>query len=442
MNQRIASGLGVLAAVALFHGCDDTTKSTTSTDQEGSTPVSFMVASDVHYLSPALMADTSSEDFRAYMASDRKMIVQSPALLHSFLDSVRAAKPDFLLLTGDLTKDGEKRSHQDLADSLATLRRAGIAVYVIPGNHDVRNPEAEDYRAGGSVKTENVTETEFASIYRDCGFGQAIARDSASLSYVARIGAGVRLLALDPTRWRDNVGSDKETVGGRFLPSTCAWIRAQLAEAGAAGDLVVGAMHHGIVEHFAGQATNPISADYVVAGADSLRRIFAGGGMRVVFTGHFHAQDIATVAVGSSSLTDVETGSLVTSPSPFRRGRIEGGTVSVSSGRIREIVPGVGGDFQAWSRGWLLSGMTSLSARMLQEDFGVDSVHASALAPAVALAYATHYAGDESMPASIAQTISSTRASGMEGASFLADALASLFTDPSPADSAGSFPAR
>ncbi len=435
--------LAAFTFAAILSGCDGANVAPSSPSAPVDTVASFMVASDLHYMSPALLTDTSTADFHAYLAADRKMLVQSPALLQSFLDSARAAKPRFVLLTGDLTKDGEKRSHQDLADSLATLRAQGISVYVIPGNHDVYNPEAEAFGPAGASATPSVTDVEFAAIYRECGFGQAIARDTASLSYVVDLMPGVRLLAMDPVRWRDNIGAAKETVGGRFLPQTVDWIRAQLRAAKADGKVVVGAMHHGLVEHFAGQSTNPVSADYVVAGFDSLGRIFAEEGLRVVFTGHFHANDIATRAVGQATLADIETGSLVTSPSPFRHGTISGSTLSVKASRIRGIRQDLGGaSFETWSANFLLTGMTSLSRYTLQTQFGLDSTTAKQLAPVVASAYAAHYAGDETMDPTTTATVTHLASLNDPSASFLANALKALRTDLAPEDGAGTFSLR
>jgi len=442
LRAALSAPLVATAIASVLFGCDSSS-GTAQTDPAVDTTATFAVGSDLHYMSPALLTDTSSADFHAYLASDRKMLVQSPALLHSFLDSVRAAKPRFVLITGDLTKDGEKRSHQELADSFATLRSMGIAVYVVPGNHDVYNPEAEAYGPSGASATPNVTNTEFASIYHACGYDQAIARDTASLSYVVDLLPGVRLLAMDPVRWRDNIGAESETVGGRFLPQTVAWIKAQLRAAKADGKVVVGAMHHGIVEHFAGQSTNPVSADYVVAGFDSLGRIFADEGLHVVFTGHFHANDIASRAVGTSTLTDIETGSLVTSPSPFRTGAIHGTTISVQTSRIREISQNLGGTpFPTWSANFLMAGMTSLSQYTLQMQFGLDSASAKQLAPVVAAAYAAHYAGDETMDPTTTGTVALLNSKGDPAASFLAGALASLRTDLAPTDASGTFSLR
>jgi len=434
------SSLLALVLASCDSGSSSTMAPSPAPTAEDST-ATFIVASDLHYFSPSLMSDTSTAAFKQYLLLDRKMIVQSPALLHSFLDSVRARKPKMLLLTGDLTKDGEKQSHQEMADSLATLRKLGIQVYVIPGNHDVANPESRSYTGAGAVSAANVTSAEFASIYHDCGFDQAIARDSASLSYVAEPVPGLWLFAMDPTRWRDNKAGGTETVGGRFLPQTVAWLKTQLDLAKNNGKVPVGAMHHGILEHFAGQASNPISSDYVVAGFDTLGPLFAGKGMHVVFTGHFHANDIASKAFSTGSLTDIETGSLVTSPSPFRFGTLSAGSaLSVHTSRIREI-SGTS-SFPSWSNNFLITGMTQLSFLTLTTQFHVDSATATMLSPISANAYAAHYAGDEpGVPAAVAPVLTGLSASGATG-TLLAQTVQALYTDPNPADSAGTFPLR
>jgi 3',5'-cyclic AMP phosphodiesterase CpdA len=430
-----------LAAVGLVaSGCDTwATKAVPIAATSADSAASIVVGSDLHYFSPGLMTDTSSAAFKTYLASDRKMIVQSPELLHSFLDSVRARRPRVLLLTGDLTKDGEKQSHQELADSLATLRALGIKVYVIPGNHDVYNPETYSYTSSGATKVSNVTNLEFASIYHDCGFDQAISRDTASLSYVVEPVPGLWLFALDPTRWKDNIGASSETVGGRFLPATTSWIRKQLDLASASGKTVVGAMHHGIVEHFSGQSTNAISKDYVVAGFDTLDTLFANHGLHVVFTGHFHANDITTRTLASGKLiTDIETGSLVTSPSPYRYGRLAGGVATLHTSRINEIRSMGSSVFPTWSKTYLLDGMTALTQYTLVNLYSLDATTASTISPVVARAYAAHYAGDESIPSTDLATVTYLTSLGGTPAT-LASSIKALYTDLTPADSAGSF---
>lgn len=430
--------------VLTLAGCDNSSSTVPDAAEPtaADSTASFMVASDLHYFSPGLMTDTGSAAFKQYLLLDRKMIVQSPALLHSFLDSVRAHRPKLVLLTGDLTKDGEKQSHQELADSLATLRNLGIKVFVVPGNHDVANPESQAYTSAVATNTPNVSSAEFASIYKDCGFDQALSRDAASLSYVAEPVPGVWLFAMDPTRWKDNVPGGKETVGGRFLPETIAWLKAQLDLAKTQGKTPVGAMHHGILEHFTGQASDSLSIDYVVAGFDTLGSFFASKGMRVVFTGHFHANDITTKTFASGSLTDIETGSLVTSPSPFRLGSIaSNGLLTIRTSRIGEIngTP----NFPVWSNQFLLDGMAQLIEPVLLSK-GVPSAYAPMIAGVGAKAYAAHYAGDEAGVPTDAQTqtVMTTLAGFGPAGIGLAASITTLSSDLNPADSTGVFPLR
>ena len=91
------------------------------------------VMSDLHYLSPDMIADT--EDFEHAFNSDRKLLKESSSVLHEMLERVRADKPDILLVSGDLTKDGEQECHAALAKQLQQLQQdiPGLKIYVING---------------------------------------------------------------------------------------------------------------------------------------------------------------------------------------------------------------------------------------------------------------------------------------------------------------------
>ena len=67
------------------------------------------------------------------------MVTYADEIIDEFIDVVKKEKPDIVVLTGDLSFNGEKGSHQGLADKLMKIKDAGITVAVIPGNHDVDN---------------------------------------------------------------------------------------------------------------------------------------------------------------------------------------------------------------------------------------------------------------------------------------------------------------
>lgn len=92
-------------------------------------------------------------------------------------------------------------------------------------------------------------------------------------------------------------------------------VQAQAAKA--KGNTVIGMLHHGLVEHF--DMEEEFLGDYLVNDYQSISAAFADAGIHYVFTGHMHANDIATMTTeAGNQLYDIETGSAVTYPCPMR----------------------------------------------------------------------------------------------------------------------------
>ena len=104
---------------------------------------------------------------------------------------------------------------------------------------------------------------------------------------------------MDVCRYQQNDGRAYPETGGRFFPETEAWVKARLQEARNQGKTVFGVMPHGMLEHFQGQKLNPVSSNYVVDDWARISSEFAELGMHVVFTGHFHSNDIVSRATGN-----------------------------------------------------------------------------------------------------------------------------------------------
>ena len=288
------------------------------------------VMSDLHYLSPDMIADT--EDFEHALNSDRKLLKESSSVLHEMLERVRADKPDILLVSGDLTKDGEQECHAALAKQLQQLQQdiPGLKIYVINGNHDIRNYNAKNFNtADGKAVPATRTEPEdfkriYDFVYSDptvlATFTPAEGNKAGGLSYVARPVEGLTVIAMDTCRYSsDNTsnGDDEHETSGAISADLEKWVIEQTAAAKARGDLVIGLEHHGLVPHFDVQPT--ILPMYLVNGYERIAQEYADAGMSVVFTGHMHAVDIAamTTAAGNT-FYDIETGSALTYPCPVR----------------------------------------------------------------------------------------------------------------------------
>lgn len=288
------------------------------------------VMSDLHYLSPDMIADT--EDFEHAFNSDRKLLKESSSVLHEMLERVRADKPDILLVSGDLTKDGEQECHAALAKQLKQLQQdvPGLKIYVINGNHDIRNYNAKNFNtADGKAVPATRTEPEdfkqiYDFVYSDptviATFTPAEGNKAGGLSYVARPVEGLTVIAMDTCRYSsDNTsnGDDEHETSGAISADLEKWVIEQTAAAKARGDLVIGLEHHGLVPHFDVQPT--ILPMYLVNGYERIAQEYADAGMSVVFTGHMHAVDIAAMTTkAGNTFYDIETGSALTYPCPVR----------------------------------------------------------------------------------------------------------------------------
>ena len=288
------------------------------------------VMSDLHYLSPDMIADT--EDFEHAFNSDRKLLKESSSVLHEMLERVRADKPDILLVSGDLTKDGAQECHAALAKQLQQLQQdvPGLKIYVINGNHDIRNYNAKNFNtADGKAVPATRTEPEdfkriYDFVYSDptvlATFTPAEGNKAGGLSYVARPVEGLTVIAMDTCRYSsDNTsnGDDEHETSGAISADLEKWVIEQTAAAKARGDLVIGLEHHGLVPHFDVQPT--ILPMYLVNGYERIAQEYADAGMSVVFTGHMHAVDIAAMTTkAGNTFYDIETGSALTYPCPVR----------------------------------------------------------------------------------------------------------------------------
>jgi hypothetical protein len=309
-----------------------------------------------------------------------KLLAESRQVLETALLAVEAEKPDFLLVCGDLTKDGERTSHELAVRELRRLAQAGIRVYVVPGNHDIANPKAARYSGSVTESVPSVTPEEFAALYGPFGYDGAIQRDPGSLSYVTEAAPGLWLLALDCSR-------------GRLLPSTSRWARGVLSDANRRGLHVIAMLHYGIMEQFRGEKT--WLPEYVIEGSDAVSWLLAEGGVRAAFTGHTHSQDVTRRRFpGGRFLSDIETGATVSWPNPWRIVEIgPGGTMKISS-RFVTSLPDFPGDFPAYAQARLTEWLRDRAEAALRR-LGASTRTASSLADQAVRAALSMYRGDE-----------------------------------------------
>lgn len=290
------------------------------------------VISDPHYLSEQLMDNGSA--IRNAVNASGKAITDVPQVLDQVLAEYLKSDIEVLLIPGDMTKDGEKQSHIDFVKKLQPLIDKGVKVFVIPGNHDINVPNSVRYEGDKTYPVESVTPLEFSRIYADCGYNSALKRDAASLSYVARLNNNTWLLAIDGCRYNEYTTSTISS--GQISPETEKWIVDVMNEAKQKNIQVMGMMHHGLVEHILFQAT--FFKDYVINDWQRLAPLFADLGMKAIFTGHFHANDITEYRSATGNMIyDIETGSLCAYPFPYRFVELNEKGMTISTKNVTSI---------------------------------------------------------------------------------------------------------
>ena len=265
---------------------------------EAEDALTLFVATDLHYLAPAL-TDHGPYFEKITSRGDGKVMAYSEELVEAFVEQVIDRRPDALILSGDLTFEGERASHEALADKLARITAAGIPVLALPGNHDLNNTSAARYAGEGYERVDSVTSLEFLDIYRPFGYADAFARDRASLSYMASLSPTLRLLMIDVN----------DSIEGEVDSQTLAWAGEQLAQAKQDGCRVIAVSHQNLLLH-----SSLFAYGFTIDNAFALQALYADAPVLCSLSGHIHMQHISESETG---LRDIATSSLAVSPNQY-----------------------------------------------------------------------------------------------------------------------------
>ncbi len=289
------------------------------------TPLSITVMADCHYRPHSMLGPIGEQTGLPgdplfwHTNTTGQLTYEADAVMNEFLKRFEASASDYLLVAGDLTDDGYLPEHMGLAQKFKDFEaRTGKKIFVINGNHDIR----------GAVSDRSIFLADFKAIYNEFGYSDALAIDEKSASYTADIEGKYRLIAIDAVQH----GTDISTI----TPDLLAWIEAQVNQAKKDGKELVGMIHYSILEHFKNQN---LAVKYIMV--DNYRAIatkLADWGIKVVFTGHVHGNDIsgATTATGNT-IYDVETCSLIAYPNTYREVTFSNESINIESKNIDKI---------------------------------------------------------------------------------------------------------
>lgn len=354
----------------------------------------IVVIADPHVMPSSLLPNTSNSDWATYIGNSRKLIDYSQSLFDETITEIKAMSPDLVLIVGDLTKDGEKDSHDYVKGKLDELKAAGIKSLVILGNHDWGTSDAKVYGAT-TTDADKYNKEQLKTLYADYGFGST-EYESSTLTYACEPISGLVVIGIDS-------GSN-----GVVSAATLTWVSTKAAAAKAAGKQVIAMMHHPLIPHITG-GEQFVATSHVLYpdggdtgdGYQTVRNTLADAGVKLIFTGHFHTSDIARDWNSdlSKDIYDVNTGSLCSYPCDYRVVTLNDAlnSISVTTKSITTAGNSLTGVAfsQATAKSRLTESITNIISANLKAKGGYIAMMATMVAPTLANAYIYHAEGDE-----------------------------------------------
>ena len=357
-------------------------------------PPRLILATDLHYQSA--QADDGGAAFQLFVErGDGKVVEYLPELLEAFMDQVIEEHPSALVLSGDITMNGEKINHEELARGLMRVQDAGIPVLIVPGNHDINNPHAAVYFGEEKAEADPVTPEEFYNIYHMYGYDQAISRDDASLSYVYQLDERNRLLMLDTCQYEP-----KNMVEGQLKVETFQWADEQLKKAKEDGINVLPIGHHNLLAQ-----SRMYTTQCAMNNNGDVIELFQKYELPLYLSGHLHVQRIRKhkaepgAADDSYGIMEIVTDALSIPPCQYallewkRDGSMEYSTkavdVSAWAARTGSQNPDLL-DFEGWSELYIQKLIID-QIRGIVKNLGTDVEHS--MAEVYASVYIDYYAG-------------------------------------------------
>lgn len=308
----------------------------------------FAVLSDIHYISRRRMLPGTPDDVRIRPSASETALRMAAETKDS----------DVILLTGDLTDEGDIWSHEDLIEILKGLKQKGKRIFVTTATHDFHHhraytrcyndtkvdykshpwhtpyfdPDTADYRAlvkdeykwldDASITPKLVrcaSPGELWDLYADFGRNQAFSVCDEAYSYCVE---------LDDKTWCIMLNDNFRSIEGRhnqsvtYPPACLRWIRELVCKAKDEGKFIFACTHHPLLPPV---PAYKIGADYRNMREAAVGHQLADLGIQLVFTGHTHFADVGFMqSENGNLLCDISTPSVRYYPPQFNVVTLDG----------------------------------------------------------------------------------------------------------------------
>lgn len=294
----------------------------------------FYHLTDLHYYANEKIG-SSGNMYKLKCEVDQKCMAESGAIVDAAFKNLCDDKEiDIVLISGDLTFDGEQQSHDALVEKLQKLKDNGKRVFTTFATHDFYMHARKYTDEEGETELPKYTRAELRQLYNDFGYSEAIAEHENSYSYCVQLSDDVRMLALNDD------GDFDEFCG--YYNDLLEWIKQQVENAERDGCKIFAMTHHPVVEP---SPVYPLfSHKAMLGGYEFTTPYLADLGIRYVFVGHTHIHDIDYIeSKKGNRLYQINTAALTAYPLAYRKVEFSDEGMDVKTVQINEIDYDLGG---------------------------------------------------------------------------------------------------
>lgn len=288
--------------------------------------LNFYLVTDTHFFDPSFKRSGAAYEKRSI--SDQKCVAETPAIIDAGFKQIADDKEtNIILIPGDLVYRGEYQSHIGLRNRLYKLKEQGKKIYLITARHDYDDNDSFESDGDKMLPVKAMPRDELRDFYKDFGFDGAISEHKESMSYVAQLADGIRLLAL-------NCDGDCKDFKGLW-DNQMKWALEQIEDAHRTGNYIFAMTHYPLLPF--SPIMNLISDSHLTDWEKRANQ-FADAGLDLIFTGHMHAQAVTEyVTENGNKITDVQTGCFVGCPCAYRKVTIKDSTADIKSYTINDF---------------------------------------------------------------------------------------------------------
>lgn len=288
--------------------------------------LNFYLVTDTHFFDPSFKRSGAAYEKRSI--SDQKCVAETPAIIDAGFKQIADDKEtNIILIPGDLVYRGEYQSHIGLRNRLYKLKEQGKKIYLITARHDYDDNDSFEFDGDKMLPVKAMPRDELRDFYKDFGFDGAISEHKESMSYVAQLADGIRLLAL-------NCDGDCKDFKGLW-DNQMKWALEQIEDAHRTGNYIFAMTHYPLLPF--SPIMNLISDSHLTDWEKRANQ-FADAGLDLIFTGHMHAQAVTEyITENGNKITDVQTGCFVGCPCAYRKVTIKDSTADIKSYTINDF---------------------------------------------------------------------------------------------------------